>query len=345
MMDDFERTFTTALRSATPAPPTEIDPAEITRVARRGRIRTIGAPLLSALVVAGVVVAVLAMSRSGGGQPHQAASPPTAPTTTASTAPTTTPSTASTTVSRQPGDLVGYWVLTDLQGFNGAAHADPDAVVSVHFWANGAVSQGCDTAVATAGVGTLEFTQSWVAVANTGCPHLGLQQHLFVFARVLAGTASWVIRDGVLTVRHDSAAATFQRVGGELTPAQRKLATHIAKTEAQTSPASTSSAPSAAANGQPGWPSNVAEVWAIVTTHADAMQYVGAAGGDTNLVLVIRLVGNFSWITTGPPGHGPATGNVMTIVADAHTGTITDTGLEKQNPPQALPDATVLYRR
>jgi hypothetical protein len=248
-------------------------------------------------------------------------------------------------VSRQPGDLVGFWVLTDLRGFNGAAHTDPDVVLDFQFYPNGAVSQGCSAAQATVGVGTLEFIKRWLTGGTTSCGHLGLPQNQFLFVRVLSGTASWVIRDGVLTVRRDSAAATFQRVGGELTVAQRELAMRIAKAEARTSPASASSAPSTAANGQPGWPSNLAEVWAIVTTHADAMQYVGAAGGDTKLVLVIRLVGNFSWITSGPPGHGPATGNVMTIVADAHTGTITDTGLERQNPPQALPDASVLYLR
>ena len=86
-------------------------------------------------------------------------------------------------------------------------------------------------------------------------------------------------------------------------------------------------------------------VTAIVTTRADAMQYVAVAGGDSTLVLVIRLVGNFSWVTTGPPGHGSITGNEMTVVVDAHTRRVTDTGLERQNPPRPLPNATVLYTR
>jgi len=60
---------------------------------------------------------------------------------------------------------------------------------------------------------------------------------------------------------------------------------------------------------------------------------------------VIRLVGNFSWITSGPPGHTNATGNVATIVVDATTGQVTDTGLERGDPTEALPDASVLYSR
>jgi hypothetical protein len=75
------------------------------------------------------------------------------------------------------------------------------------------------------------------------------------------------------------------------------------------------------------------------------MQYVGAAGGDTTSALVIRLVGEFSWITTGPPGHGPATGNVITIVINARTGRATDAGIERQSDPRLHPGATLLYQR
>jgi hypothetical protein len=140
-------------------------------------------------------------------------------------------------------------------------------------------------------------------------------------------------------------AVTVSPAHGELTAEQRALALHTATTEAWSSPPSGSVAPTSGANDQAAWPSNVDQVSAILTTHADAMQYVGATGGDTTPVLVIRLVGDFSWVTTGPPGHGPATGNVMTIVIDAHTGAITDTGLEPQDPPRPLPDATVLFTR
>jgi hypothetical protein len=140
-------------------------------------------------------------------------------------------------------------------------------------------------------------------------------------------------------------AVTVSPAHGELTAEQRALALRTATTEAWSSPPSGSVAPTGGANDQAAWPSNVDQVSAILTTHADAMQYVGATGGDTTPVLVIRLVGDFSWVTTGPPGHGPATGNVMTIVIDAHTGAITDTGLEPQDPPRPLPDATVLFTR
>jgi hypothetical protein len=141
------------------------------------------------------------------------------------------------------------------------------------------------------------------------------------------------------------AAVTVTSAHGALTAEQRALALDTAKTEAWSSPPSGNPPATTGASGQAGWPSNVDQVSAILTTHADAMQYVGAAGSDATPVLVIRLVGDFSWVTTGPPGHGPATGNVMTIVIDAHTGAITDTGLEPQDPPRPLPDATVLFTR
>ncbi len=97
----------------------------------------------------------------------------------------------------------------------------------------------------------------------------------------------------------------------------------------------------------PGWPPDIQSASVILTTHADAMQYVGGgteAGDGSRPVLVIRLIGDFSWITTGPPGHGPVIGNVATIVVDATTGQDTDTGLESVNPPAGLPGATLLYK-
>lgn len=328
-MDDFETNLATALRSAVPAPPTQIDPADITGTARRVRARTLASPLVTALVVAAVAVTMFALAHTGGGRPEQAAPAPATP-----------------TVSRQPSDLVGSWKLTDLQGLDRAAHTAPDATLTFRFDPNGTISQGCGAARATVGDGTLQFVQDWVTTTPTNCPHLGVQQSRFLFGRLLTGTATWEIRDGELTVQHDGANAVFQRVGGDLTTAQRALAVRTAKTAAWASPPTGSPAPTPAASGQAGWPANVDQVSAIVTTHADAMRYVGAAGGDTTLVLVIRLVGDFSWVTTpGPPGHGPLTGNVITIVINAETGRSTDTGLERQNPPRALPNATVLYTR
>jgi hypothetical protein len=65
MMDDFERELATLIRSAVPAPPVEIDPAEITRNARPRTARAVVAPLLTALLVAAVVVAVFSLVRGG----------------------------------------------------------------------------------------------------------------------------------------------------------------------------------------------------------------------------------------------------------------------------------------
>lgn len=152
-------------------------------------------------------------------------SQPTAPTTTASTAATTTPSTAATTtpstaaptVSRQRGDLVGYWVLTDLHGFNGAAHTAPDARLTFRFYPNGAMSQGCLASRAIVRTGTLKFVQGWLA-GNTYCPRLGVHQSLFLLGRVLTGSARWVIRDTTLTVRNGDVSAAFHREAGEPRP-------------------------------------------------------------------------------------------------------------------------------
>jgi hypothetical protein len=84
----------------------------------------------------------------------------------------------------------------------------------------------------------------------------------------------------------------------------------------------------------------------MVTTHATALQFVGGGeepGNGSLPVVVIRLVGDFSWVTTGPPGSSNATGNVATIVVDATTGQLTDTGLEQGDPHAQLPAASVLY--
>lgn len=324
-MDHFERELAVALRSAVSAPPTEIDADPIIRTRQHGRARTVGAPLATALLIAAIVGAVLAIVHTGGRPAHRAGSPPPV---------------------QQPSELVGFWALTDLQGLDGTGHTRPDAALRFHFGPDGSITQGgCTSARVTVGTGTLRFDQDFITTMPINCPRLSAQQAHFLFDRVLTGTAIWEIHDGALRVHHGAAGAVFQRVDGELTPAQRALAVRVAKRVAALSPPSGSSTPITATNGQGGWPSNLDRVWAIVTTHADAMQYVGAAGGDPSLVLVIRLVGNFSWITPGPPGHGPVLGNVATIVVDAHTGQTTDSGLEQQNPPRALPDATVLYQR
>lgn len=132
---------------------------------------------------------------------------------------------------------------------------------------------------------------------------------------------------------------------GGLTDGQYKLATDIAISVGRSS-SQTSTPASPLPTDASEWPPNVDEASAIVTTHADAMQYVGAAAdNDQTAVLVIRLVGDFSWITPGPAGHGPITGNVITIVANAQSGRTLDSGIEQQQPPRLLPGATVLFER
>lgn len=133
---------------------------------------------------------------------------------------------------------------------------------------------------------------------------------------------------------------------GGLTTAQRALAIRIAKASARTSiPAAWNSTSPADGNEDSAWPPNVQEVSAIATTHASAAKYVATSGADPSQVIVIRLVGDFSWDTTGPVNHGPTVGNVATIVVDARSGRTTDAGLEQQQPPKSLPNATVLYQR
>jgi hypothetical protein len=157
------------------------------------------------------------------------------------------------------------------------------------------------------------------------------------------------VSTGSASTAQSSAASPSQPAGdlGELTSAQRTLALHIARTEAWTSqPAAPGVAPPGADPNT--WPTNVDQVLVILTTHAAAMQFVGGGSAAYEMslpVLVIRMFGRFSWVTSGPPGNsGNAIGTVATIVVNATTGQITDTGLEDgQNP--ALPAASVLYTR
>ncbi|MGH8891242.1 MAG: hypothetical protein ACRDV3_15960 [Acidothermaceae bacterium] len=146
---------------------------------------------------------------------------------------------------------------------------------------------------------------------------------------------------------HGSAYSAVGRSGG-LTSAQRALAVRISQTEAWGSrPSDPGVYPTGVDPSAPGtWPDDVQDASVMLTTHADAMQYVGGgseAGDGSTPVLVIRLIGDFSWITSGPPGSGPATGNVATIVVEATTGQVADTGLERSNQPASLPGATKLY--
>ena len=163
--------------------------------------------------------------------------------------------------------------------------------------------------------------------------------------RTFCGVVAGIIVVGCAS--HGSASSAGGSSGG-LTNAQRALAVRVSQTEGWGSrPSDPGLYPPGLDSTAPGWPLDIQTASVILTTHADAMQYVGGgteAGDGSRLVLVIRLVGDFSWITTGPPGHGPVTGNVATIVVDATTGQGTDTGLESVSSPAGLPGATLLYK-
>jgi hypothetical protein len=135
-----------------------------------------------------------------------------------------------------------------------------------------------------------------------------------------------------------------------LTPTKQALALRIAQREGWSSqPSSPGTSPSGIDPSAPGsWPANVDKASVMLTTHAAALQFVGGGeetGEGSRPVLVIRLVGDFTWITTGPPGSSNATGNVATIVVDATTGQVTDTGLVRGDADAELPTASVLYIR
>jgi heat shock protein HslJ len=188
MMDEFETNLATALRSAAPTPPTEIDPASITRAARHGRARTLGAPLVAALMVAAVAVIVLALAHTGGGRSPAIGS-------------------------QQPSDLFGSWKLIDLQGFDGTAHTEPDAAFALSFSPTGFIGigrAGCLSTHVNVRAGTVEIGH-WSSRLLAGCPHLGERQGHFLFDQILSGTTTWEIRDDQLTLSKDGAAAVFQR--------------------------------------------------------------------------------------------------------------------------------------
>lgn len=187
-MDEFETNLATALKSAAPTPPIEIDPAQITRGAGHGRARRLAAPLAAVLVVAAVAAIVVALTHTGGGRSPASGS-------------------------QQPVDLYGSWKLIDLQGFAGAAHTVPDGDLTLRV-APGWVGNCFASTRVDVGAGTLQFPpeQNWVSRLPTGCPKLGAQQSQFIYGQVLSGTTRWTINDDQLTLSRDGAAALFQRV-------------------------------------------------------------------------------------------------------------------------------------
>jgi hypothetical protein len=128
----------------------------------------------------------------------------------------------------------------------------------------------------------------------------------------------------------------------QLTETQRALALDTAHREAdganlgQTGPVPRSK----------GWQYFIDSVSASVMPYSQAGDLgVAAAPGRPEQVLVVRLIGRFSLITTGPPGHSNANGNVLTVVVSLATGQVTDAGIKQDAHPTDLPHQTVLFQR
>jgi hypothetical protein len=95
------------------------------------------------------------------------------------------------------------------------------------------------------------------------------------------------------------------------------------------------------------WPDNVTSVQALSMNRRKAVTYVdGSEVPDDRPVVVVRLLGSFSVPASGPQGSkGFASGNTMTIVADAATGDVLDFGVEEVDTPTALPSSSILYSK
>lgn len=125
-----------------------------------------------------------------------------------------------------------------------------------------------------------------------------------------------------------------------LTSAQKALALRIAHKEADGSDVG---GPAELSSGL--WPAHVDSVSALVTTAEVGARYVGGSTSAQGEVLIIRLVGRFSLLTTGPPGHGYATGNELTVLVPLNTSEVSDAGVETHSPPADLPHSINLFTR
>jgi len=137
-----------------------------------------------------------------------------------------------------------------------------------------------------------------------------------------------------------------------VTAAQTALAESVARSEAVSSVPGPTGQPLSVASAQadvaPGdWPANVDTVSFVPTTRRSAMAFVDDSGtNDDREVLVVRLTGRFSLATTGPPGSSHvATGTEFTVVVDAVTGEVLDTGLEAPPAAASLPGSVSLFAR
>lgn len=96
------------------------------------------------------------------------------------------------------------------------------------------------------------------------------------------------------------------------------------------------------------WPTDTQTVVYRAATRAAAEKLIdGVAAPDDRNVIVARLVGMFSVVTTAPNENGGlASGTVMTVAIDPDTGQVLDFGLESTSaaaPP--MPGSTPVFSR
>jgi hypothetical protein len=104
-----------------------------------------------------------------------------------------------------------------------------------------------------------------------------------------------------------------------------KAAKHVALTPSQLQ---SGTAPS-------GWPSNVQMVDAVSSTRSQALALIDERAPDvtTDHVIVVRMTGSFTWVTTGPPGSPDTfSGNAVILVIDPATGDVIDSSLAPARP-------------
>ena len=133
-----------------------------------------------------------------------------------------------------------------------------------------------------------------------------------------------------------------------MTPAAQALATTVAHWEADgTTPAH----PGTVLHDNGAWPANVTAVDITLTNRARTAAWVGLQKAEDNrAVVVIKMVGKFAVMTSGPNVTGKteapaqiARGTQEIIVADAKTGQVLDFGLDNGNV--AMPHAIVVFSR
>lgn len=107
-----------------------------------------------------------------------------------------------------------------------------------------------------------------------------------------------------------------------------------------TAPSSDTSLPEA-------WPPDTTAVSYVVASRSAAEQWIdGTVAPDDRNVIVARLLGSFTLITSGPPGAPPVSGTVLTITIDPESRQVMDVGLDRdQAASRNMPRATPVFER